>query len=157
MVRGGGHAVDSRALSVKWAREEGGEGGGGRESGRICDEEHSRAALDHRVVRAWVLARRDGWSRGLGVARLGRAAVGVLFVMTRRVITIPLRGTEAYLPRQVRLGRWAWGLEGAHFGGQAKVCEDASYDEGICDRGEQCAMAVAVWAAQDVFSENAFD
>jgi hypothetical protein len=67
-------------------------------------------------------------ARRLGVGELGSVAVGVLFVMTRRVITIPLRGTEAYL------------AEG----------------EGICDGGESCAMAVAVWAAQDVLVEYAF-
>jgi hypothetical protein len=60
------------------------------------------------------------------VGELGSVAVGVLFVMTRRVITIPLRGTEAYLPRQVGLGRWARGLEGDHFGGQTEVREGSS-------------------------------
>ena len=67
-----------------------------------------------------------GWSRGLGVAKLGRVAVGVLFVMTRRVITIQLRRTEAYLPRQVRLGRWAWWLEWGDFGGEGEVREYAT-------------------------------
>jgi hypothetical protein len=65
-------------------------------------------------------------ARRLGVGELGSVAVGVLFVMTRRVITIPLRGTEAYLPRQVGLGRWAWGLEGDHFGGQTEVRKGSS-------------------------------
>ncbi len=35
------------------------------------------------------------------MGELGSVAVGVLFVLTRRVITIPLRGSEAYLGWQV--------------------------------------------------------
>ncbi len=57
------------------------------------------------MVRAWVFA---GWGQSVVEVELGSFAPGVLFVMTRRVITIPLRGTEAYLPRQVRLRRWPW-------------------------------------------------
>jgi hypothetical protein len=75
------------------------------------------------------------WVEGC-VGELGGIAVGVLFVMTRRVITIPLRGTEAYLPGKVGLGRWAWGLEGDHFGGQTEVRKYAADSEGIGDGGE---------------------
>ena len=69
-----------------------------------------------------------GRSRGLGVAKLGRVAV--------------------CLPRQVGLKRWARWLEWGDFGGEAEVCEDAPDSERVSDRGEQGAVAVAVWAAQ---------
>jgi len=59
------------------------------------------------------------------------------------------------LPRQVRLRRWAWGLEWCHFGGEAEVCEYAPDRERVGDGGEQGAVAVAVWAAQDVLVEYA--
>ncbi len=57
----------------------------------------------------------------------GRSARGILFGTTHRVLPIPLRGTEAYL----------------------------TDGEGIGDAGEQGALAVAVWAAQDVFDKYA--
>ena len=76
--------------------------------------------------------------------------------MTRRVITIPLRGTEAYLPRQVRLRRWARGLEWCDFGGEAEVREYAPDRKRVSDRGEQGAVAVAVGAAQYILVEYAF-
>ncbi len=91
------------------------------------------------------------------MGELGSVAVGVLLVMTRRVITIPLRGSEAYLPRQVRRRRWAWGLERCDFGGEAEVCEYAPDRERACDRGEQRAVPVAVWAAHHVLVEYASD
>ncbi len=60
---------------------------------------------------------------------VGRSARGVLFGTTHLVLPIPLRGTEA--------------------------CPTDS--EGIGDAGEQSAVALAVWAAQDAFTENASD
>ncbi len=68
---------------------------------------------------------------------------------------IPLRGSEAYLPRQVGLRRWTRGFEWGHFGGEAEVREYATDGEGIGDAGEQGAVAVAVWAAQDVLVKYA--
>jgi hypothetical protein len=89
-------------------------GSGGRESARIWEEGHRTLARE--LGRGPGLGVCDRLGR-LGVGELSSVAVGVLFAMTRRVITIPLRGTEAYLPRQVRLRRWAWWLEWGDFCG----------------------------------------
>ncbi len=52
--------------------------------------------------------------------------VGIFFAMSQRVMTIPLRRSEAYLPGQVGLRRWTRGFEWGHFGGEAEVREYAS-------------------------------
>ncbi len=47
------------------------------------------------------------------------------------------RRSEAYLPRQVGLRRWAWGLERGHFGGEAEVREYATDGKWIGDASER--------------------
>ncbi len=59
--------------------------------------------------------------------------MGIFFAMSQRVITIPLRGGEAYFPGQVGLRRWTRGPEWGHFGGEAEVCEHATDGEWVSE------------------------
>ncbi len=172
MGRGGEHGVDCRQLPAKRGFRGGDRRCGGGKKGRICRWDHKALARDLElgpglrclwVWAAWVhelghaggdLLRNEpaghddpatrvrglppkasqaqavGVGARVGLLRwVGRSARGILFGTTHRVLPIPLRGTEAYL----------------------------TDGEGVGDAGEQGAVAVAVWAAQDVLVKYARD